>query len=78
VVGAAIESDAHTVGIDAILNMKGFAGNYGLERHPQMDVLNMGSQVPCEQLLSSNATPTRSSSRRSSPRRTSTSTTSRS
>jgi beta-lysine 5,6-aminomutase beta subunit len=52
VVGAAIESDAHTVGIDAILNMKGFAGNYGLERYPEMDVLNMGSQIPCEVLLS--------------------------
>jgi len=51
VVGAAIESDAHTVGIDAILNMKGFAGNYGLERYPEMSVLNMGSQIPCEQLL---------------------------
>ena len=51
IVGAAIESDAHTVGIDAILNMKGFAGDYGLERYPQLEVLNMGSQVPCEQLL---------------------------
>jgi beta-lysine 5,6-aminomutase beta subunit len=51
IVGAAIESDAHTVGIDAILNMKGVAGNYGLERYPEIDVLNMGSQVPCEQLL---------------------------
>jgi beta-lysine 5,6-aminomutase beta subunit len=51
VVGAAIESDAHTVGIDAILNMKGFAGNYGLERYPEMEILNMGSQIPCEQLL---------------------------
>jgi beta-lysine 5,6-aminomutase beta subunit len=51
VVGAAIESDAHTVGIDAILNMKGVAGNYGLERYPEIDTLNMGSQIPCEQLL---------------------------
>jgi beta-lysine 5,6-aminomutase beta subunit len=51
VVGAAIESDAHTVGIDAILNMKGFAGNYGFERYPEMEILNMGSQIPCEQLL---------------------------
>ena len=51
VVGAAIESDAHTVGIDAILNMKGAAGNYGLERYPEIDALNMGSQIPCEQLL---------------------------
>ena len=51
IVGAAIESDAHTVGIDAILNMKGFAGNYGFERYPEMEVVNMGSQIPCEQLL---------------------------
>jgi beta-lysine 5,6-aminomutase beta subunit len=51
VVGAAIESDAHTVGIDAILNMKGFAGDYGFERYPEREVLNMGSQIPCEQLL---------------------------
>jgi beta-lysine 5,6-aminomutase beta subunit len=53
VVGAAIESDAHTVGIDAILNMKGFAGNYGLERYPEIEALNMGSQIPCEQLVKS-------------------------
>ena len=33
------------------MNMKGFAGDYGLERYPEMEVLNMGSQVPCEQLL---------------------------
>lgn len=51
VVGAAIESDAHTVGIDAILNMKGYAGNYGLERYPQIDALNLGSQIPCEELV---------------------------
>ena len=51
VVGAAIESDAHTVGIDAILNMKGVAGNYGLERYPEIEALNMGSQVPCEALV---------------------------
>ena len=50
-VGAAVESDAHTVGIDAIMNMKGYAGDYGLERYPQIDALNMGSQIPCEQLL---------------------------
>lgn len=52
VVGAAIESDAHTVGIDAIMNMKGFAGNYGLERYPEILAHNLGSQVPCERLLS--------------------------
>jgi len=51
VVGGCIGSDAHTVGIDAIMNMKGFAGNYGLERYPEMDALNMGSQIPCAQLL---------------------------
>jgi len=51
VVGAAIESDAHTVGIDAIMNMKGYAHDYGLERYPEVDALNMGSQIPCEQLL---------------------------
>lgn len=51
VVGAAIESDAHTVGIDAIMNMKGYAGNYGLERYPEITALNMGSQIPCEQLV---------------------------
>jgi len=51
VVGAALESDAHTVGIDAIMNMKGFAGNYGLERYPGISALNLGSQVPCPQLL---------------------------
>ena len=31
VVGACIGTDAHTVGIDAILNIKGFAGEKGLE-----------------------------------------------
>ena len=51
VVGAAIESDAHTVGIDAIMNMKGFAGDYGLERYPWFDAYNLGAQVPCERLV---------------------------
>jgi beta-lysine 5,6-aminomutase beta subunit len=51
VVGAAIESDAHTVGIDAIMNPKGFAGDYGLERYPQFEAHNLGAQVPCEQLV---------------------------
>ena len=32
VVGACTGFDAHTVGIDAIINMKGFDGDYGLER----------------------------------------------
>jgi beta-lysine 5,6-aminomutase beta subunit len=51
VVGAAIESDAHTVGIDSILNMKGYHGHYGLERCPMFRVVNMGAQVSCERLI---------------------------
>jgi beta-lysine 5,6-aminomutase beta subunit len=51
VIGAAIESDAHTVGIDAIFNAKGFSGNYGLERFPAFRALNLGAQVSCEALL---------------------------
>ncbi len=45
VLGACTGSDAHAVGIDAIMNMKGFAGDYGLERYPCMDARNLGSQV---------------------------------
>lgn len=51
VVGASIESDAHTVGIDAIIQMKGFHGHFGLERFKNVVPYNMGSQVPCEQLI---------------------------
>ena len=51
VVGACTGSDAHTVGIDAIMNMKGFAGEYGLERYSEIETLNLGSQVPNEILL---------------------------
>lgn len=51
VVGACIETDAHTVGIDAILNMKGYAGDYGLERYPWLETVNMGAQVRCESLI---------------------------
>ena len=45
VVGACTGTDAHTVGLDAILSMKGFAGDHGLEYFPEMRVLNLGSQV---------------------------------
>ncbi len=51
VVGATIESDAHTVGLDAILNMKGYHGDYGLERYHNFEVYNLGSQVLCEDLI---------------------------
>lgn len=45
VIGASTGTDAHTVGIDAIMNMKGFAGHYGLERYEMIDAYNLGSQV---------------------------------
>jgi len=50
VVGACTGSDAHTVGLDAILNMKGYRGDPGLERYRCFTVHNMGSQVPNEEL----------------------------
>lgn len=51
VVGACTGSDAHTVGLDAIMNMKGYAGEYGLERYPEINAVNMGSQVPNAELI---------------------------
>jgi len=48
VLGATTGTDAHTVGIDAIMNIKGFAGHYGLESYEMLDVHNLGSQVPNE------------------------------
>ena len=51
VVGACTGSDAHTVGLDAIMNMKGYAGEYGLERYPEFTAHNLGSQVPNEELI---------------------------
>ncbi|HKK95980.1 MAG TPA: OAM dimerization domain-containing protein [Anaerovoracaceae bacterium] len=51
IVGATTGFDAHTVGIDAIINMKGFHGHFGLERFHNVEALNMGSQVPNEELI---------------------------
>lgn len=51
VVGASTGTDAHTVGIDAIMNMKGYAGHYGLERYDMLDAHNLGSQVPNEEFI---------------------------
>lgn len=51
VIGASTGTDAHTVGIDAIMNMKGYAGHYGLERYDMIDALNLGSQVPNEEFI---------------------------
>ncbi len=51
VVGASTGTDAHTVGIDAIMNMKGYAGHYGLERYHGIEAYNMGSQVENEKFI---------------------------
>ena len=50
VIGACTGSDAHAVGIDAIMNMKGFAGDYGLERYACFEAANLGAQVDNAQL----------------------------
>ena len=51
VVGACIGTDAHTVGIDAILNIKGFAGEKGLEYYREIKVVNCGAQVLVPELV---------------------------
>lgn len=51
ILGACTGTDAHTVGIDAIMNMKGYAGHYGLERYEGIEAYNLGSQVPNEELV---------------------------
>ncbi|MBA3430927.1 MAG: cobalamin B12-binding domain-containing protein [Actinobacteria bacterium] len=51
VVGACTGTDAHTVGLDAILSMKGFAGDKGLEYFHEMRVVNMGAQVIPEEIV---------------------------
>ena len=50
-IGASTGTDAHTVGIDAIMNMKGYAGHYGIERYEMFEALNMGSQVPNDEFI---------------------------
>ena len=52
VVGACIGTDAHTVGIDAILNVKGHAGEKGLEYYREIRVVNLGAQVLVPELVS--------------------------
>jgi beta-lysine 5,6-aminomutase beta subunit len=51
VAGATIGTDAHTVGIDAILNMKGYKGDYGLERYAMFETFNLGAQVSVDDLV---------------------------
>lgn len=51
VAGACTGTDAHTVGLDAILSMKGVAGDKGLEYYEEMHVFNMGAQVRPEDIV---------------------------
>jgi beta-lysine 5,6-aminomutase beta subunit len=51
VVGATVGTDAHTVGLDAILNVKGYAGEKGLEYYREIRVVNLGAQVSAEELV---------------------------
>jgi beta-lysine 5,6-aminomutase beta subunit len=51
VLGACIGTDAHTVGIDAILNIKGWAGEKGLEAYSDLEVHNLGAQVSVPDLV---------------------------
>ena len=51
IVGACTGFDAHTVGIDAIMNMKGYNHHYGLERYAMIEAHNLGAQVPNERLI---------------------------
>jgi beta-lysine 5,6-aminomutase beta subunit len=52
VVGAATGTDTHSVGIDAMLNLKGFHGHHGLEGYKTFQTHNLGSQVPNSVLVS--------------------------
>lgn len=51
IIGASTGTDAHTVGIDAIMNMKGYAGHFGLERYEMIEAYNLGSQVLNEDFI---------------------------
>jgi beta-lysine 5,6-aminomutase beta subunit len=51
VVGACTGFDAHTVGIDAIMNMKGYNHHFGLERYAGLETYNLGAQVPNDKLI---------------------------
>ena len=51
VVGASTGSDTHSVGIDAMLNLKGYHGHHGLEGYKAFETHNLGSQVPNSVLL---------------------------
>jgi beta-lysine 5,6-aminomutase beta subunit len=50
VVGGTVGTDAHTVGLDAILNVKGVAGEKGLESYRELRVVNLGAQLAASDL----------------------------
>jgi len=49
-IGRKVRIAGACVGIDAILNMKGYKGDYGLERYKEFETFNLGSQVAVEDL----------------------------
>ncbi|MEU1587131.1 OAM dimerization domain-containing protein [Micromonospora sp. NPDC005710] len=51
VIGASTGTDTHSVGIDAMLNLKGLDGRHGLEAYHGFEVHNLGSQVPNARLV---------------------------
>lgn len=51
VLGATTGTDAHTVGISAIISMKGYAGHKGLESYEMIDAYNLGSQISNEEFI---------------------------
>jgi len=51
IVGAATGTDTHSVGIDAMLNLKGYHGHHGLEGYRAFETHNLGSQVPNSVLM---------------------------
>lgn len=51
IIACTLGSDAHTVGLDAIINAKGYNGDNGLERYKGFEILNLGAQVPHEYLI---------------------------
>jgi beta-lysine 5,6-aminomutase beta subunit len=51
IVGAATGTDTHSVGIDAMLSLKGFHGHHGLEGYKAFETHNLGSQVPNSVLI---------------------------
>jgi beta-lysine 5,6-aminomutase beta subunit len=51
VIGATTGTDSHTMGIDAIMSMKGYHGHHGLERYEMLKTYNLGSQVLNEEFV---------------------------